>query len=156
MLLSNKPFFTVRSRLSNIISCNSQQVSCSTKFTLFLIFFNVILLNQSTQNLLIFNFLTNFILLTLPYVKVYTSITNVLTVYINQYEFFLMPFFESFVTCNVIKIAWVANVNNFSVTLRYFILTATYFAMCLKNKRFYTRFKNIFLPSIIGKNVVKK
>ena len=60
--------------------------------------------------------------------------TNVLTVYTNQHEFFLMSFFESFVTCNIIKIAWVASVNNFSVTLRYFILIATYAAMCLKNK----------------------
>ena len=60
--------------------------------------------------------------------------TNFLTVYINQHEFFLMSFFESFVTCNIIKIAWVANVNNFSVILRYFILIATYVAMCLKSK----------------------
>ena len=66
--------------------------------------------------------------------------SNFLTVYINQHEFLLMPFFKPFVTCNVIKIAWVANVNNFILTLRYlyfnFILTATYVAMCLKNKTF--------------------
>ena len=30
-----------------------------------------------------------------------------------------MSFFESVVTCNVIKIAWLANVDNFSGTLRY-------------------------------------
>ena len=47
-----------------------------------------------------------------------------------------MTFFESFVTCNVIKIAWVADVKNFSVTLRYFILIATNVTMCLKNKTF--------------------
>ena len=40
--------------------------------------------------------------------------SNFLTVYINQHEFLLMPFYESFVACNVIKIAWVAKVNNFS------------------------------------------
>ena len=43
--------------------------------------------------------------------------SNFLTAYISQHEF-LLSFFESFVTCNVIKIAWVANVNNFSVTLQ--------------------------------------
>ena len=62
--------------------------------------------------------------------------TNVFTVYINQHEFSLISFFESFVTCNVIKIEWVANVNNFSGTVRYYILIATYVAMCLKNKMF--------------------
>ena len=63
-LLSNKPYFPGRSPLSNRISCNSQKASCSAEFSLFLIFLNVILLNQSMQNLF-FNFLTNFILLTL-------------------------------------------------------------------------------------------
>ena len=62
--------------------------------------------------------------------------TNVFTVYINQHEFSLISFFESFVTCNVIKIEWVANVSNFSGTVRYYILIATYVAMCLKNKTF--------------------
>ena len=80
---------------------------------------------------------------------------NFLNVYINQHEFFLMSFFESFVTCNVLKISWVANVCNFSVTLRYFILINTYVAMCLKNKTFLRRLKTIFLLSIIEKNVVK-
>ena len=61
--------------------------------------------------------------------------SNFLTVY-NQHEFSLMSFFESFVTCNVIKIAWVTSVNNFSVTLKYFILIATYVTICLKNKTF--------------------
>ena len=51
--------------------------------------------------------------------------SNYLAVYINQHEFFLMSFFEFLVTCNVIKITWVANVNNFSVTLRCFILITT-------------------------------
>ena len=37
-LVSNKPFYLVRSLPSNIISCNSQQVSCSAKFCLFWIF----------------------------------------------------------------------------------------------------------------------
>ena len=50
-LLSYKPSFLWSSPLSNIISCNSQQVSCSAKFSLFWIFFNVILLAQPTQKL---------------------------------------------------------------------------------------------------------
>ena len=62
--------------------------------------------------------------------------TNALTVCTNHHEFFLMLFFGSFVTCNVIRIVWVANVNNFSATVRYFILIATYVAMFLKNKTF--------------------
>ena len=91
-LLSSKSFFLGRSPLSNIISCNSLQVSCSAKFSLFWIFLNVILLTQSTQNLLFFNFLTNFILLRLAFVKVYTNMSNFLTVYINQNEFLVMSF----------------------------------------------------------------
>ena len=81
--------------------------------------------------------------------------TNILTVYMNQHEFYLMSFFEYFVTCNATKIAWVVNVNNFSVTLRYFILTSTYVAMCLKNKTLLYTTQNHFRPSIIGKNLVK-
>ena len=64
-VLSNKPFFLVISSVSNIISGNSQKVSCSAKFSLFWIFFNVILLTQSTQNLSFLNFSSNFILLIL-------------------------------------------------------------------------------------------
>ena len=47
-----------------------------------------------------------------------------------------MPFFESFVIFNVLKVEWVANVNNFLVILRYFILIVTYVAMSLKNQTF--------------------
>ena len=42
----------------------------------------------------------------------------------------------SFVTCNILKIACVANVNNFSVIIRYFILIATYVTLSFKNKTF--------------------
>ena len=51
--------------------------------------------------------------------------SNFFTVYIKHYEFLLKSFFEYFVTCNVLKIAWVDNVSNFSVALRYFILIVT-------------------------------
>ena len=81
---------------------------------------------------------------------------NVLTLYTNQHEFFIISFFEPFVTCNVIKSAWVAKVNNISVTLRYFILTATYVAMCLKNNTFlYTSQKHFSSFIYWGKNVMK-
>ena len=72
--------------------------------------------------------------------------SNFLTAYINQNEFFLMPSFETFVTCNVLKIAWVANVNNFSVIFRYFVLIATYVAICLKNKTFLCTTQKHFSP----------
>ena len=62
--------------------------------------------------------------------------SNILTVYISQNEFSLKSFFESFVTCNVLTIIWVTNVNNFSVTIRYIIIIAIYVTMCLKNKTF--------------------
>ena len=53
-----------------------------------------------------------------------------------------MSFFKSFLTSDI-KIAWVADVKNFSVTLRFLILIATYVTMCLKNKTFlYTTQKN--------------
>ena len=59
---------------------------------------------------------------------------NFLTAYINQNEFFLLSFLKSSITCHVLKIAWVANGNNLSVILRYFILITTYVATCLKTK----------------------
>lgn len=42
--------------------------------------------------------------------------SNFSTIHITQREFLLMSFFESIKTCNVLKIYWVANVNNFSTT----------------------------------------
>ena len=54
--------------------------------------------------------------------------TNVLTVYINQHEFFIVSFFEFFVTCNAIKNVWLANVKSFSGRNRkhiYFIESET-------------------------------
>ena len=61
----------------------------------------------------------------------YTKMTNVLT----AHQFLLISFSKSIVTCNVLKIVWVANVNNFSVTL---IPIANYVV------RFYARLKNFF------------
>ena len=66
-----------------------------------------------------------------------------------------MSFFESFVACNVLKKAWVTNANNFSVTLRHFILLDTYVAMYFKNKTFLHATGKHFFPSIFQKNVVK-
>ena len=60
--------------------------------------------------------------------------SNFLTVYTNHYEFFIMSFLESFVTCNALTISWVASVNIFSVRLRILFF--------------------LFLSSIIAKNVV--
>ena len=59
-LLSNEPYSSVISPTSNRVSCNSQQVPCSAELN-FWIFLNVVLMNQSTQNILFIDyFLTNF------------------------------------------------------------------------------------------------
>lgn len=83
------------------------------------------------SNLLFINFLTNLILLALGDIKAYTDVSDFLTVYVNLHEFSVMSFFESFVTFNILEIAWLANVCKFSVTMRYFILIAVYIAMFL-------------------------
>ena len=84
--------------------------------------------------------------------------SEILTAYINQHEISPMPFFESFVTCNVQRYFLkkvLGNVNNSRVTLRYFILIATYITLCLKSNRFLRATQKHFLPSIIGKKLVK-
>lgn len=49
-------------------------------------------------------------------------LSDSLTVYVDHHEFFLMSFFEPFVTRNVLKIAWhVANVNNLSANVNILI-----------------------------------
>ena len=55
--------------------------------------------------------------------KVYTNMSNYLTVYINQHKFFLMAFSEFFVTSD--RDCMGSQCEHFSGTLRYFILIAS-------------------------------
>ena len=83
--------------------------------------------------------------------KVYTNMSNYLTVYINQHKFFLMAFSEFFVTSD--RDCMGSQCEQFSGTLRYFILIASLRRNVFKI--FLHATQKHFFPSIIGKNVVK-
>ena len=82
-------------------------VPSSVKFSLFFIFLNAMLLHQPLQNVLIFNILTDFTLFLLVSLKRAVSLyktCGAMPFYIKQHENPLRFLFDSFLTCNVLKI----------------------------------------------------
>ena len=119
------------------ISCSRiyHHVSSSVKFSLFfMILFNAMLLHQPLQNVLIFNSLTDFTLFLLVCLKFYYKTCGAMTFYIKQHENLLCFLFDSFLTCNVLKITCSIPIEDFSLNFKVFILITTCLVFCLKKK----------------------
>ena len=89
------------------ISCPRiyHHVSSSLKFSMFfMILFNAMFLHQPLQNVLIFNILTDFTLFLLVCLTFYYKTSGTMTFYIKHDENLLHFIFDSFLTCNVLKI----------------------------------------------------
>ena len=89
------------------ISCPRiyHHVSSSLKFSLFfMLLFNAMFLHQPLQNVLIFNILTDFTLFLLVCLTFYYKTSGTMTFYIKHDENLLHFIFDSFLTCNVLKI----------------------------------------------------
>ena len=59
-----------------------------------------------------------------------------MTFYIKQHENLSCIFFDSFLTCNVLKITCSIPIEDFSLNFKVFILITTCLVFCLKNKTF--------------------
>ena len=113
------------------ISCSRiyHHVSSSVKFSLFfMILFNAMLLHQPLQNV------TDFTLFLLVCLKFYYKTCGAMTFYIKQYENLLCFLFDSFLTCNVLKITCSIPIEDFSLNFKVFILITTCLVFCLKKK----------------------
>ena len=76
--------------------------------------FNVTLLNQSIQNILVFDTLMDLIWLLLVYLRFYFTMSDRLSFYFKQHKHLLKPSFDCFLTCSIIKVTYNININNFS------------------------------------------
>ena len=121
------------------ISCSRiyHHVSSSLKFSLFfMILFNAMFLHQPLQNVLIFNILTDFTLFLLVCLKFYYKTSRTMAFYIKHHKNLLLFIFDSFLTCNVLKITSSVPMEDFSPNLKVFILIMTYLVFSLRNERF--------------------
>ena len=103
--------------------------------------FNVILLNEPIQNILVFGTLTDLILLLLVYLRFYFSISDGVNFYLTntflptkQHKHLLNPSFNCFLTCSILKVTCNININNFCLDLKVFKLLTVYILLCLTNK----------------------
>ena len=100
----------------------------------FMILFNVILLNEPIQNILVFGTLTDLILLLLVYLRFYFSIGDRVNFYLKQHKHLLNPLVNCFLTCSILKVTCNININNFCLDLKVFKLLTVYILLCLTNK----------------------
>ena len=110
-----------------------------------MILFNAMLLHQPSENVLIFDILTDFTLFLLLCLKT----CGTMTFYIKQHENLLCFLFDLFLTCNVLKITCSIPMEDFSLNFKVFILITTCLVLCLKNKTFVVMMQNSVLRGII-------
>ena len=120
-----------------ISSQNLQHISLSAKFCMFfMMLFNVTLLNQPIQNILVFDILMDLILLLLVYLRFYSSMSDRLSFSFKQHKHLLKLSFDCFLTCSIIKVTCNININNFGLRLKVLTLLTVYIFLCLTNKLF--------------------
>ena len=103
---SSTSYSTSYPRCSALVvsSRNLQHISLSAKFRVFfLMLFNVTLLNQPIQNILVFNILMDLFLLLLVYLRFHFSMSDRLSFYFKQHKHLLKPSFDCFLTCSILK-----------------------------------------------------
>ena len=124
---------------------NFQHAFSSIKICLFLVtLFCAMLLNQPTQDILVFNILMDIILFFLVYLKFCSNMSGTLIHYIKQYNNFLELSFDCFITCNVFNITCCIDMDSFSATSKATILVAIYIVLCIQNKTFVDRVQKHF------------
>ena len=140
------------------ISCPQTyyHVSSSLKFSLFfMILFNAMFLHQPLQNVVIFNILTDFTLFLLVCLKFYHKTSATMTFYIKHHENLLHFIFDTFLTCNVLKITSSAPMEDFSLNFKVFNLIIACLVFSLRNERFVVTLQKFRPKGVIGSNLVK-
>ena len=98
--------------------------------------FNVTILNQSIQNISVFDILMDLILLLSVYLRFYCSMSDRLNFHFKQRKHLLKPSFDCFLTCSIIKVTCNINVNSFRLHFKVFTLLTVYIPLCLTNRLF--------------------
>ena len=101
--------------------------------------FNLILLSQLKQNSLLFDVLTNLILLLLVYlvsIISLSSMTERLNFYLKQHTHLLKPLFDCLLSCSITKVTCNIIINNLGHHLKVFMLLTVYILLCVTNKFF--------------------
>ena len=80
--------------------------------------FNVTLINQSIQNILVFDILMDLILLLFVNLGFYSSMSDNLSFYFKQQKDLLKPSFDCLLTCSIIKVNCNIHKNNFGLHLK--------------------------------------
>ena len=120
-----------------ISSRNLQHISFSAKFSIFfMMLFNVTLLNQSIQIILVFDILMDLILLLLVYLRFYFDMSDRMSFNFKWHKHLFKPSFDCFLTCSIIKVTWNININYFGLHLNVFTVLTFYILLRLTNKLF--------------------
>ena len=114
-----------------------QHIPLSVKFCIFfMMLFNVTSLNQSIQNVLVFDISMDLILLLLVLLQYYSSMSDRLSFNFKQHKHPLKPSLDCFLTCSIIKATCNIIINYFGLHLKVFTLLTVYILLCLTNKIF--------------------
>ena len=120
------------SSLTSNLNFHQQSFLC-----LCLVFINTTLLHQPLQNVLInvlISILTNFTFFLIVCLKFKYKLCGTMTFYMRQHKNLLRFLFDSFLTCNVLKITCSIPMEDFSLNFKVFILITTCLVFCLKNR----------------------
>ena len=85
---------------------------------------------------IIFNILTDPILLLLVYLQLHFNMSNRLNLYFKQHKLLIKPSFDCFVTCSILKVTCNININNFGLHLKVFMLLIVHILLCLTKQLF--------------------
>ena len=96
-----------------------------------MVLFNVTLLNQPAQNILVFDISMHLILFLLVYLRSYSSISDRVSVYFKERKPLLKPSFDCFLACSIIKVTCNINMKNLGLHLRVFTHLTVYILLCL-------------------------
>ena len=86
--------------------------------------------------ILAFNIFSIFNLISLTYTICYSNLSRNLTNYINQQKYFMIWFFNCFYLCQVIKIAWIINRENFIFLTKFIFLVGLISIKYLQSTKF--------------------
>ena len=90
----------------------------------------------------------------LIYLKFSSKMSDTLIHYIKQHSYFLKLWFDCFITCNVFNIACCIDMDSFRDTSEAGILVTFYIVLCLQNKTFVDRIRNIVELVIVVANLL--
>ena len=135
-LTSNLNFSECIFSLPEISCCQIYRyVSSSVKFSLFFMLFNGVTTPAITK-CAHFKYFYRFYFVFISLFEILLKMCGIMTFYIEQHENLLRFLFDSFLTCNGLKITCSISMEDFSLNFKVSILITICLVFCLKNKTF--------------------